>query len=161
MMRPIYIITLLIVISCNKPEPTDKEIEKAFQEVNNETLWKELEDMVYSDQYYRGTMSGLDRDAEDYHRKRDSLEKISIQNDHRNTRRIIEITKKYGLPNPQRTGKPIGAWLLLHHAPVEYHEQIKPLIDREFKAKRVDSNTYRLLKWHVNGRIGLLEETEL
>lgn len=160
-LRYSFIIIIVLLASCTQVQPTDEEIEKAFQEINNEKLWKELEDMVYSDQYYRGTMSGLDRDAEDYERQRDSLEKIRIQNDHRNTRRIIEITKKYGLPNPERTGKPIGAWLLLHHAPVEYHKEIKVLIDRELKAKRMDSTTYGMLKWHVNGRKGVPEGTGL
>ncbi|WP_378180866.1 hypothetical protein [Aquimarina sp. SS2-1] len=150
----IFLIFISLLFSCGQ-QPTDEEIEKAFQQVNNETLWKELEEMVYNDQYYRSQKSGLDKDALDYQKKRDSLENIRIKNDHKNTRRIIEITEKYGFPDPDRTGKPISAWVLLHHAPTEYHEEIKPLIEREYQAKRMDSMTYVMLKWHVNGRQGL------
>ncbi|GAA0713646.1 hypothetical protein GCM10009430_05670 [Aquimarina litoralis] len=152
---------IFFTASCGKPQPTDEEIEKAFQEINNEKLWKELEEMVSNDQYYRNQKNGLDKNAKDYQIKRDSLIKLRYQNDHTNTKRIIEITEKYGFPNSDRTGKPIAPWILFHHAPVEYHDQIKPLIEREFNAKRMDSNTYRLLKWHVNGRIGHPDEIEL
>ncbi|MBW1297809.1 hypothetical protein [Aquimarina litoralis] len=157
-----YLLILLIffMISCGKPQPTNEEIEKAFQEVNNETLWKELKEMVYMDQYYRGMSSGLDKSAPNYQKQRDSIWELQLAVDHKNTKRIIEITEKYGLTNPQRTGQPIGAWLLLHHAPEEYHDEIKPLVEREFKAKRMDPRTYALIKWTLNGREGLPELPE-
>ncbi|SEL14215.1 hypothetical protein SAMN04487910_1840 [Aquimarina amphilecti] len=156
-MKPIYLLLLLMVtiVSCKKSQPSNEEIEKAFQVVNNEKLWKELEEMVYNDQHYRNQTSNLDINHKDYKTKRDSLEDRRYLNDQENTRRIIEITEKYGFPNSDRTGKPIAPWILFHHAPVEYHEKIKPLIEREYQAKRMDSMTYLMLKWHVNGRQGL------
>ncbi|WP_299900118.1 hypothetical protein [uncultured Aquimarina sp.] len=162
-MKLTYLLLLLMItiISCKKPQPSNEEIEKAFREVNNEKLWKELEEMVDNDQYYRNQKNSLNKDAKDYKIKRDSLENIRYLNDQANTKRILEITEKYGFPNSNRTGKSIAPWILFHHSPVEYHEKIKPLIEREFNAKRMDSNTYRLLKWHVYGRIGHPDETEL
>ncbi len=146
-----------LIVSCGKLQPTNKEIEKAFQKVNNEKLWKELEEMVYMDQYYRGMISGLDRYSIHYQKQKDSLLALQLTVDHKNTIRIIEITEKYGLTNPERTGQPIGAWLILHHAPIEYHKKIKPLVEREFKARRMDSITYGLLNWTLNGRKGIPE----
>lgn len=150
---------LLLFVCCS--EPSDKDIEEAFQQVNNEELWRHLEQMCHNDQRYRSLMSGLDKSSVDYQKKRDSLWSLQLEIDKHNTRWIIDFTKKNGFPSPDRTGKPIAAWVLLHHAPSQYHKKIKPLLEREFKAGRISQTTYGLVKWHINGRKGLPEGTGL
>lgn len=147
--------------SCNQAQPTEIVIEEAFRKINNEKLWKELEEMVRNDQYYRKKIKNLDKESNQYQKQWDSIWQLQLVIDHKNTKRIIEITEKYGFPDPRRTGKPISVWLLLHHSPREYHEEIKSLIDREYNSKRMDSTTYGMLKWHVNGRKGYPEGTGL
>ncbi len=159
MLRYLLCCLLSLLVSCS--EPSDKDIEEAFQQVNNEELWQKLEEMFYNDQYYRGMIRGLDQTADDYQKKRDSLWSLQAKIDKDNTKWIIDFTKRNGFPSPDRTGKPIAVWVLLHHAPSQYHKKIKPLLEREYKAGRISQATYGLVKWHIHGRKGLPEGTGL
>ncbi|MFD2563675.1 hypothetical protein [Aquimarina rubra] len=159
--RQLALILLFLNFSCGQVQPTNEEIEKAFQEVNNKTLWKELEERVYSDQYYRGMMGGLDRDSKNFQKQKDSIWQLQLAVDYKNTKRMIDLTHRYGYLDPNRTGRPIRVWVLFHHAPKEYHQEIKALIEREYQAKRMDSIAYRMTLWHLNGRKGLPEGTGL
>ncbi|GAA4273846.1 hypothetical protein GCM10022258_31400 [Aquimarina gracilis] len=136
-------------------------MEKAFNEVNNEKLWNQLKKMYADDQRYRNLMGELDKTAPNYQQKKDSLWALQHEIDNKNTEWMIDFTIKYGVPYADRTGKPIHAWVIFHHSPKKYHNKIKPLIEREYKAGRIDSTSYGLMQWHLAGRVGIPENTGL
>jgi len=98
--------------------------------------------------------------------KSDSLAKQIWKNyinpkDAEHTKRMIEITKKYGFPGLERikkyykkefTDKEFNPYIILVHAPKQYQEELKSLMKNELDKGRINKCTYGHLLWHFTGR---------
>lgn len=78
--------------------------------------------------------------------------------DSSNTMRMIAIINTYGFPSVHRfkKGKKNTAHphIILVHAPEQYTDTVKKLIDAEKVAGRISPNEYAHIDWHLNGRKG-------
>ena len=80
--------------------------------------------------------------------------------DELNTRRIIEITSKYGFPSLSRIEKfykgkldqEFNPYVLIVHAPKKYWQELKTLLNEELAAKHLSRCEYGHILWHLNGR---------
>ena len=87
-------------------------------------------------------------------RVRDSLWEIQTEIDRKNTKLLIEITKKRGWLSKDDLGctEYIAPVIIFRHAPKEFWEEIKPLIDKEYAEKRMGSGDYGFIDNHLRGR---------
>lgn len=88
-------------------------------------------------------------------------DKYITPKDAEHTKRMIEITEKYGFPNLKRIEKyytkkfvdpEFNPYILLVHAPKEYWEGLQILIKNELDQGRINKCTYGHLLWHFTGR---------
>ena len=85
-----------------------------------------------------------------YKFKSDSLWKVIHQIDEYNTRRLIEITEKYGFPSNQRLNvKKSKAYFLFVHSSSKYFERINTLIEKEFDEGRISEYCKEYIFWHT------------
>ncbi len=84
--------------------------------------------------------------------------------DEEHTKRMIEITKKYGFPSLKRIRKfykkdfidpEFNPYILLVHAPKKYWEELKILMKGELENGTINKCTYGHLLWHITGRKNL------
>ena len=74
------------------------------------------------------------------------------------TRRMIEITNKYGFPSAKRLKKyseesiNFSPLILLIHSPFDYSEDLKNIAKIEKEQGRLEKCDYGYLLWHLNGR---------
>lgn len=77
------------------------------------------------------------------------------------TKRMIEITKKYGFPSIERLQKyykkefvdpEFNPIILLIHSPKEFWEELKILMLNEFNIGRINQCSYGYLLWQFTGR---------
>jgi hypothetical protein len=85
---------------------------------------------------------------------RDSLWEIQSEIDNKNTKLLIEITKKRGWVSKEGLGcsEYIAPVIIFRHAPQEYWEEIKPLINKEYAEKRMGNGDYEFIDNHLRGR---------
>lgn len=85
---------------------------------------------------------------------RDSLWEIQSRIDRKNTKLLIEITRKRGWVSKKQLGctEYISPMIIFRHAPKEFWEDIRPLIKKEYEEKRMESATYGFIENHINGR---------
>ncbi|WP_298239297.1 hypothetical protein [uncultured Algibacter sp.] len=85
---------------------------------------------------------------------RDSLWQIQTGIDKKNTKLLIDITKKRGWVSKDGLGctEYIAPVIIFRHAPEEFWEEIKPLIDKEYAEKRMGSGDYGFIDNHLRGR---------
>jgi hypothetical protein len=98
--------------------------------------------------------------------KSDSLTKNIWRNyinpkDAEHTKRLIEITKKYGFPTVKRIQKyyekdfvdsEFNPFLIFIHAPKKYFDEIENLMRVELEEDRISRCHWGYLLWHINGR---------
>ena len=98
--------------------------------------------------------------------KSDSLAKNIWKNyinpkDSEHTKRLIEITKKYGFPRVTRIRKyyekdfvdsEFNPFLIFIHSPKEYFDEIRNLMRIELENDRISKCHWGYLLWHINGR---------
>lgn len=84
----------------------------------------------------------------------DSLWKIQEEIDKNNTRLLIDITKKRGWVSKHELGctEYIAPMIIFRHAPEEYWNEIRPLIEKEYAEKRMGRGDYGLIDNHIRGR---------
>jgi len=85
---------------------------------------------------------------------RDSLWEIQSEIDKKNTKLLIDITKKRGWVSKKELGctEYIAPVIIFRHAPEEFWDEIKPLIDKEYAEKRMGSGGYGFINNHLRGR---------
>ena len=90
-------------------------------------------------------------------RIKDSLWTIQTEIDKRNTSLLIEITQKRGWLSKQDLGctEYIAPVVIFRHAPKKYWDEIKTLIDKEYKEGRMEGGDYMFIVNHLNGRPSL------
>ena len=97
--------------------------------------------------------------------KSDSLSNYIFKNyinhfDDLHTRKIIQMTKKYGFPSKERLekyslkelGEEFDPYILLVHAPKHYWEELKVLMQQELANGTINRCKYGHMLWHFNGR---------
>lgn len=147
------LILLLIITSfafACKVKSLDEKIK-----LDKERLISELITMCEKDQYYRNALEGLKvENKNDRKLKYDSIWDLQERVDMENTRRLIEITKKYGFPNPDRIGEPLPTWVIFQHSPKIFFDELSELLKVEHANGRLYDNEYAMIKWHMGGREG-------
>jgi len=87
---------------------------------------------------------------------KDSLWNIQSKIDYKNTKLLIDITKKRGWISSSKDelgcDKNIAFALVFRHAPEEFWNELKPLIDKEYIEKRMGSGAYGFIDNHIRGR---------
>lgn len=85
---------------------------------------------------------------------RDSLWAIQSEIDKKNTKLLIDITKKRGWVSKKQLGctEYISPMIIFRHAPKEYWEEIRPLIEKEYAEKRMGIGDYGIIDNHIRGR---------
>ncbi|MEM6718122.1 MAG: hypothetical protein AAF611_02300 [Bacteroidota bacterium] len=171
-----FIIIFLIVLSIfsckNKYDLSASEIE---------FLIKETDEMHESDQKIRHEFAeldvsyGVDRKTNgrflftkdkkeilgdeyiEYKHKRDSLREIMHSIDEINTNKLLKLTKEYGFPGKERLGTyHSSAYFIFVHSAKKYFDEIRTLIDKEYKAKRISEYDRAYIFWHLDGRKGMM-----
>lgn len=86
----------------------------------------------------------------------DSLMDKQVLLDIENTKKMIEITKKYGFPDIKKLKctEYSAPFLIFVHSPENFWKEIKDLIEVERKKKRISEGDYNYISWHLNGRKG-------
>ncbi|GAB7087418.1 hypothetical protein [Marinifilum fragile] len=91
-------------------------------------------------------------------------EKYINPKDAEHTKRMIEITKKYGFPRLNRIRKyykkdfidpEFNPLVIFVHSPKEYWKELKELILNEYKQELISQCQYGYLLWHFTGRKSL------
>lgn len=137
-------ISVAFFVSCNSKNVIDSNFAANFEK-DKYKLVEELDSMVSLDQSIR-----FDVQLEESSKRQKMIE---VQET--NTKRIVEIIKKYGFPSVERLEQGIPVWIILQHASLDYREELLELLEKEFKAKRIPNNEYQMIIWHLNGRKGL------
>ncbi len=85
---------------------------------------------------------------------KDSLWKIQIGIDKKNTKLLIDITQKRGWVSKKELGcsEDIAPVVIFRHAPKEYWNEIQPLIEKEYAEKRMGKGDYWFINNHLKGR---------
>ncbi|WP_400074850.1 hypothetical protein [Winogradskyella sp. R77965] len=85
---------------------------------------------------------------------RDSLWDIQEEIDIKNTKLLIEITKKRGWVSKDGLGctEYISPMIIFRHAPEEFWEEIRPLIKKEYEEGKMNSATFGFIENHLDGR---------
>lgn len=120
-------------------------------------MCKRLHAMTESDQMYRKMIpDAFNENENQYSRTQiDSLWSLQIEIDNQNTRKLIDLTKTYGwLSNERLNCKKLNVWLIFRHSQREYHSEISELIEKEHLEARLRNFEYKLIKDHINGRVG-------
>ncbi len=83
-----------------------------------------------------------------------------IPTDEKHTERLMEITNTYGFPNVNRLkqfynltlDEKFDPLLLFIHAPKKYWDELKIIMEQEYKIGNINKCHYGYLLWHFNGR---------
>ena len=150
----ILVISSSILLSCSSRPIAHKTLDNKISLLDKVKLKEFLCEIMDGDQKYRGMIRNLNSADLNYEVVRDSLWSLQEEIDDQNTRKLIAFTKEYGFPYPTRTGIPEPVWLIFHHANEKYHQDIKPLLQKELEAQRIGKAEYSLILWNVNGRTG-------
>jgi hypothetical protein len=182
-LAPILILALFL-IACRQEYEIEKQ-ERLFKKDGIKVL-AEIKSMLEADQQIRnyinyGTsdtneinqiISDFKRQGKDIQRmiliydtifisgkKKDSLELKMIAQDEKHTKRVLELIATYGYPSSDRidSSLKINPFLLLHHPSLKYKDQILNSINKELATGRLDTISWAMIKWDLNGREGLPE----
>jgi len=84
----------------------------------------------------------------------DSLWEIQIELDKKNTRLLIDITRKRGWVTKNMLGctEYFAPFLVFRHAPQEFWNELRPLIEKEYAEKRMGAGDYGFIDNHIRGR---------
>lgn len=143
---------LFLFTSCSTSSLKDRRLKK-----DREILISELTLMYKEDQERRKYLMSLKNNKEQYKIAYDSIKPIQLKIDENNTKRLIEITRKYGFPNIDRLGAPLPLWLIFQHTPEKYNAEVKRLLKTEVKEKRFPVGEFKMISWHLDGRKGILQ----
>ncbi len=85
----------------------------------------------------------------------DSLRRMLLEVDRNNTQSLIAIIKKRGWINKgdlSCLNESVWPALIFRHAPKEFWGEIRPLIEKEYREKRMAKRDYDLIDQHLKGR---------
>ena len=82
----------------------------------------------------------------------DSLMKLQVILDNKNTKELLSYIKKNGYPNINKLKCKQSPDLVFLHSQEKYHKKIKNIIDLEYKNKNINEFLYLSLLRHLGGR---------
>ncbi len=84
----------------------------------------------------------------------DSLWAIQKEIDLKNSKLLIDITKKRGWVSKEQLGctQYIAPVIIFRHAPRELWDEIRLLVEKEFSEKRMENGDYWFITNHLDGR---------
>ena len=84
----------------------------------------------------------------------DSLFAIQQKLDEKNTKKLLDLTKKHGWLTSKslRCNKQFKTSLIFRHAPKKYWKEVRLLIEKEKEAKRISEYEYDIIDNHLKGR---------
>ena len=94
---------------------------------------------------------------EKWKKRQDSIGKLQIALDNKNTEMLINIIKKYGYPNKSNCDckeETINRLAVFRHSQPQYFDTIKKLITIEKNQGRLNETSYKVFLDHINGRTG-------
>lgn len=87
---------------------------------------------------------------EEYQSKIDSLWIEIKKNDEINTKKLIDLTKKYGFPNNKRLKVyKSKAYFIFVHAPINYFKLINEIVEKEYSESRITEYEKEYIYWHA------------
>jgi len=85
-------------------------------------------------------------------KKEDSLMQLQILIDNKNTELLIDIIKKRGFPDLPNCKEGQFPAITLRHSQSQYWDEIRPLIEKEYKLGNMNKGQFRIVLNHINGR---------
>lgn len=87
-------------------------------------------------------------------KKQDSLMKLQIKLDNKNTELLIDIIKEKGwvYKNNLDCEEYFSAWLVFRHSQSQYWNEIRKIIDKEKDLGRIGVKDYNMVNNHIKGR---------
>lgn len=141
------------------------------KKLNRKELIAEVKELYFNDQKYRRMLGVFNKDCKSSDSTNippvfsgDKETRLAYQvfykdvrgtQDRKNTKKLIEITEKYGFPGMKHLHHDIPVFLVFVHSDKEDFEKIRNLIKNEFEAGRVSKFEKDYIFWHLNGRNGL------
>ena len=92
-----------------------------------------------------------------WEKRQEDWMKKQIILDNKNTEQLIKIIKERGYPNKNNckcSKKTLNVLIVFRHSQTKYFDEIRILIEKEYKAKRLPEQKYKLFLDHINGRTG-------
>ena len=135
----------------------DSFIRSQFTSIEKDSfnnMKQDWEKRPYLEKKFRVLVKNKSKDFVVIQKQRDSLWKIQAEIDYVNTKKLIEIVKKYGFPSVDRLEAPVAAWLIFQHAPSSFWPELKTIVAKELKKGNLPSAEAAMLNWHLNGRKG-------
>jgi hypothetical protein len=185
-MKPLTLIVILFISlnACRQESEIEKQ-DKLFKQDGMKVL-AEIKDMLLADQQIRNFLiygtsdtNEISRIISDYKKqgkdiermvlindtifisgkKKDSIEMAMTKQDEKHTKRVLEIIATYGYPSSDRIDSSIKIhpFLLLHHPSLKYKDEILSSINKELRIGRMDTISWAMIKWDLNGREGIPE----
>ncbi len=105
--------------------------------------------------FYNEKKAKLGNRFTNYKKAQDSILLLRDKIDASNTKKLIQLTKKYGFPGMHRLkAKKASAYFIFVHSPQKYHSKIASLISSEYELGRISEYEKEYIFWHLKGRNG-------
>jgi len=131
------------------------EVLDSLRSANNLTL-EEYGKLPLEKQLEFGTKAKLiaDKKPKVPQHIKDSLMNLQVVIDNQNTETLINLVKTNGWPIKEgfKCEKTIGPVIIFRHSQEKYWNDIRTLIDKELKQKRISQGEYNLIDNHLKGR---------
>ena len=127
---------------------------KGFTDIRDYAKVTSKEDMLKNGRVVRRMVNKLPKIPQV---KYDSIMNLQIFEDNKNTELLIRIINKRGYPNKENCNcseKTLNHLIVFRHSQTKYFDEIRILIEKEYKAKRLPEKKYKLFLDHINGRTG-------
>ncbi|WP_420378263.1 hypothetical protein [Gilvibacter sp.] len=91
----------------------------------------------------------------------DSINRVINAIDRTNTRALLDLTAEYGFPSKERLKvKKAKAYFILVHADRDFFDEIRTVINQEFKQERISEYERAYIFWHLDGRKGMMPSSD-
>lgn len=175
----LFIFLIFSYFECQSQKTIDNN-NSTTKLILNEKLIIELSEMLKNDQLYRSSLSesyidtslikeisklppqdqlelitkSLNQNKKNNlsHIQKDSLWKLQHNIDKDNTKRLIQIVKKYGYINSENSNSKIPLYPMFMHTPEEYKNEVLKIIESENSHGNINLRDYKSIKWHLTGR---------
>lgn len=85
--------------------------------------------------------------------EKDSVWRLQRKLDVKNTKTLLQLTRKYGWLSDERVDcSELDIWLIFRHSDKPYFAEILEVIEKEHSAKRLNTFQFNLIKHQINGR---------
>lgn len=126
---------------------------KGYTDLRDYAKVTSKEDMLKNGKIARGIVNKLPKMPQ---KKYDSIMSLQIIEDNKNTELLLDIIEQRGYPNKSNCDCDESLkWLIVfRHSQIKYFDEIRIVIEQEYKAGRLPEKKYKLFLDHINGRTG-------